>query len=423
MFASDRNKADLPPEILDRIFGHCEHRRRSRGPSFLPKSRLQPLMLVCKNWHGVAERRLYTSVSLGDDRVVRNRNGRRMEIFGRDVCKKFCETVEDNARIASLVRELRLKNGRACYVRSELHVRIIGSCKNVKKLVVHGWNTMFSDDLKAALTNANLLTLELWCRPREDGVKMLTSDVLRLLPSWPRLQSISAMLDNERNYEYSSGLVKLPSATGACPALRSISIFDDVVSAIQLAHLVDIAPRLEEIYMTVRTDCGAALQQCLRVWSSSLKSLTVHTPLYGEPFLEEGCPVICFPMAELRELRMPSPLLTTSTLHFLPNLETLFFPGGWYSEGFELARLIQNGGMPNLRFVDAYFLAPGRRDDTTPEVSEENMRVEYDIATELRRVCEERNIFVQPGDGYVHEDCLEGSPESSDNDWHDKGGL
>lgn len=112
MNINDANAAaNAPPELLDRIFKLCERRYRyipADGCKFFPNSRVQPFLLVCKKWHAVAERRLYTSVSLGSSRVVRDRNGQKLELKSKDVYKRFCETVENDVRLASLVRELRL---------------------------------------------------------------------------------------------------------------------------------------------------------------------------------------------------------------------------------------------------------------------------------------------------------------------------
>ncbi len=102
------HKANIPPEVMDRFFKHCELDYCKSLNHFSPNFPLYPLLFVCKEWHAIVERRLYASVSLGSDRAATDRNERRMEIIGKDVCKRFCDTVRDNPRLASLVRELRL---------------------------------------------------------------------------------------------------------------------------------------------------------------------------------------------------------------------------------------------------------------------------------------------------------------------------
>lgn len=422
----DRNKSDLPPELLDRIFSHCErnHRRNYMyGPNLLPKSRLQPLLLVCKKWHNVAERRLYASVSVGSDRVVRDRNGSKMEITGKDVCRRFYETVQSNARIASIVRELRMGSIRLDREESEMHVYLIGICKNVEKIELRVCHETLLDDLAAALAKADLISLHLSREQPDlysgrDGQLFSLSTVIRLLQSWPRLETIYANLSR---HDYGplrkTSLGKLPPAPGACPALRTIDIFGDTFHSAELSELGDIAPRLEEISATVHHDCDEVLQQCVKSWSSSLKRIVIFTPLYSKPFPGDACPAISSPMVELRELHMPSPLFTPSAAKFLPKLEKLHFRGE-YSHGMELARLIEKGEMPCLREIDTSYVGPIAEDGMHRR--DEEMDVE--IAKELRRVCRERRIFAQDMFTEVeeleeHYGYPEESPESSDNDW------
>lgn len=147
--------------------------------------------------------------------------------------------------------------------------------------------------------------------------------------------------------------------------------------------------------------------------------MTVFVSVFGTPFPDDACLAICSPLPELRELWMPSPLLTPSVMHFLPKLEKLSFRGE-YKHGMELARLIQKGGMPCLREIDVCF--SDHRSGTDSPIRDEEMDVE--IAKELRRVCRKRRIFVQ--DMFTETEELEEhygypeeSPESSDNDWRD----
>lgn len=428
------NGSTIPSEILDCIFKHCERTYRLGGwaPVLTPKSRLQPLLLVCKNWHGVAERRLYTSVSLGSDRLVRDRNGQKMAISGKDVCRRFCETVQNNSRLASLVRELHLGSTRLELEDTKMHIRLIGICKNVEKIELHGCdlNDGLAEDLKAALAKADLISLELsnkllgdfW---EADGTAMLPlSDLIMLLQNWPRIETIYANM-GRGYYGTSGGETLLSPATGTCPALRAISVHGGYFGQTELIHLANISPRLENVSITVSNDCSTVLRQCLQIWSSSIKRFTIFTPSYGATFpADDGCPIICSPLPELRELWISSPFVTPSAMVFLPKLEKLNFRGE-YSHGMELAQLIEKGEMPCLRDIDVAFSSP-KSAGISPEAEKE---MSEEVAKRLRRVCGKRgkrDIFVRDpytvleeleeryGYGYEEDEC-----ESDDNDWFD----
>ncbi|KLO17654.1 hypothetical protein SCHPADRAFT_936852 [Schizopora paradoxa] len=428
--------ANVPPELLNRIFGHCERRHRyipADGSQLLPKSRLQPLLLVCRRWHTVAERRLYSSVSLGSNRVVKGRNGQRMEINGKDVCRRLCETVQNNARIASLVRELQMGSYSAEETEeSEMHVRLIGICKNVEKIGIHGCHPDLLDDLAAALAKADLISLDLSRErlggyPGESGDESMfsISTVIGLLQNLPRLQHLYA---NLAKFEYSpcheSPLARAPFVSGSCAALKAISIHGQIFTSTQLHQLAETSPHIEDLSIKIGENCNVSLKQCLEIWSSSLRRLVVFTPTYGyygKPFPDDDCPVIHNPMIELQELWMPAPLVTPSAMALLPKLEKLNFRGD-YSHGTDFVQVLRKGAMPNVREIDASFSPP--KPSNGSERSERDDDFEFEIAKELRRVCKERKVFFRDYFTEVEEleeyyGYPEETPESSDNDWWD----
>ncbi|KLO08765.1 hypothetical protein SCHPADRAFT_931592 [Schizopora paradoxa] len=422
--------SDIPPELLDRIFKICERYYKrysySYGEILLPKSRMYPLLLVCRTWRPVAEHRLYKSISIGSNRTVRDRNGQKMEIVGKEVCRKLCETVQGNPRIASLVRELHMGSLNVDREESELHVRLIGICKNVDEIELYGCHEALLEDLAQVLAKADLVSLRLW----HERLKSFGSDqklfslstLMKLLPNWPRLEKLFVRLARvEYGPFHEAELAGSHPTPGTCAALRNISIHGVSFNAAQLKQLADICPNLEEISSSIRYDCDEALRHCVQVWSSSLKvcAIQVFAPSREGPhaFPDNTSPVVSFPLIEIRELSMPSPLLTPSAMKFLPNVEKLGFRGE-YHHGMELAKIIENGGMPRLRELNAFYNSDYREaiDD----------RLERGIAKETRRVCEERNIYVldilsrndEIGPPRVN-DYSELRPDSPDNDWHD----
>ncbi|KLO12830.1 hypothetical protein SCHPADRAFT_890504 [Schizopora paradoxa] len=349
-----------------------------------------------------------------------------MTISGKDVGRRFCETVQKNARITSLVRELRLYTSRLELEESETHIRLIGICTNVENLYLNGCNTSRLDDLKTALGKADLVSLKLWHRPSEfyqrgKGQMPTIAEILRLLPKWPRIEEVSGFLGDR--YGVRSKSMEAPIALEACTALRKIAIFDDTFDPTHLQYLKAIAPNLEDITFTIRPRSFAALRDCLRFWSSSLKRLSIRTPSHNKRPLHEGeCPVIRFPIPEIRELNMAAPLLSVSALQYVPRLEKLHLTEGDFSQGTQLAQIIEEGVLPCLREIDVSFsVSTGVGDDITPgDVTDLKMKV----AEELRRVCKKRDIFVR--DSLTGAEELEAhygyhkeSPESSDNDWRE----
>ncbi|KLO06682.1 hypothetical protein SCHPADRAFT_910137 [Schizopora paradoxa] len=431
------SKANIPPELLDRIFGHCERYRRI--PKFVPNSRLQPLLLVCKNWHGVAERRLYFSVSLGNDRTVKGRNGEKREIKGKDICRKFCETVKSNERVASLVRELRLGCQDIQPEESELHIRIIRNCKNVERVDIQGCDFSQLDDLKAALAERNLVSLSLsgaslrllTSQDHNEGRPMLAlPEVLNLLPNWPRLELFTmVMCDPRRDNIYQQ--LESPSDLNknACPALRRISVLESNFFSTHLRFLAHIAPNLEDIAIFIGIDCGPVFKECLEVWSPSIKNLQIDMYEFLDP-----CPVpvgflppISLPMVELCELRSldtSAPLFTVNALIRLLNLEDLRFTRGTYALCMELARLIEKGKMPCLQGVEMRGFEYEVHGPSAEEREEAKQR-ELEVGREFRRVCKPRNIFfrdystpikeIEEHYGYHRHDDIHS--EASDNDW------
>ncbi|KLO15751.1 hypothetical protein SCHPADRAFT_248414 [Schizopora paradoxa] len=422
---------DLPPELLDRIFQRCERRmhpgswaHQLREETCVPKPRLHPLLLVCKKWHDVAERRLYSSVSLGRSKTVRDKTGKTFELTDEHVCRILLETVQNNTRIASLIREINARNPRRDVEMFKMQFRIIGTCKNIEKIHVDGYgcNGALLNDLKATLAKVTGLTsLELLCHrlePVKERDVVFLSDVMGLLPNWPRIETIYGSLGNEDNYYH--GPTQVPSALNACPVLRSVSIHNDTFSPSHLRCLGDVAPRLEEIYIIIGFDCADALRGSLQIWSTSLKRIEVHTPLYrGGTFPADQCPVIRIPMTELRKVSMSAPLLSVKALDLLPKLEDLHLRGH-LPEGMDLVRLIRGGKMPHLRILDAYFLKSmdlAVNLDQPDTVEDERKKIE--ISVELEKACKELNIsfrgtFVERYTDY--EDYNENSV-SSDGGW------
>ncbi|KLO09100.1 hypothetical protein SCHPADRAFT_580495 [Schizopora paradoxa] len=412
----------LPLELLDRVFDHCERRhleseQESDVPTFFPNHHLHSLLFVCKRWHAVAERRLYTSVSLGSDRTVTSRDGRPKKIKGKDICERFLETVQENTHLAFLVRELRVASDNALRrEETSMHIRLFGLCKNAEKIVLYGCHSDLFDELAAGLAKTDLVSLQLyrynlgmydgsmWATPPMFSPKT----VLGLLQRWPRLRNFHVDLAHtgyDETYHplyplvCTDSLPKLPLVPGSCTALKELIVSGVSSYPGQLEQLMELAPGLEELEMAVRGDCGGVLQRCMQAWSHSLRRLSVAVNYPSELSSADEYPVIRCTMPKLRHMCMPAPLLSANAVVFIPNLETLEFRGD-FSQGKELARLIELSAAPHLRKINVQFYSADwhaePHDDVVVHTTfPERMDAKIALAKELRRVCGKRGIVVE----------------------------
>jgi len=83
---------NVPLEVVDHIFKYCKFSLTGNKYRFLPNMRLYPLLFVCTEWHAFAERRLYSSVGLGDEKLGTDEDGDLIKINGKDVCDMFYRT-------------------------------------------------------------------------------------------------------------------------------------------------------------------------------------------------------------------------------------------------------------------------------------------------------------------------------------------
>ncbi len=79
------------------------------------------------------------------------------------------------------------------------HICLIGICKNIETIVLRGFNTTLTKELIAALARADLISLDLSCRPLGDYWSLVESSVplselINTLQSWSRLERVRAYL-------------------------------------------------------------------------------------------------------------------------------------------------------------------------------------------------------------------------------------
>ncbi|KLO16557.1 hypothetical protein SCHPADRAFT_204068 [Schizopora paradoxa] len=423
-------KPNIPPELLDRIFKQCERifKDKTSGPTFAPNSRLHPLLFVCKEWHDVAERRLYASISLGSIRAVRDRNGRKLNIHSKDVCRRLCATLRKSPRLTSLVRELRLGALTCDSHESENYICLLGICKNIESLDLRGCARGLTTDMKSALAELDLVSLKLSAYGLEDlytGDRfMFPSELFDLFQEWPRLESVEASLLGDDWQEIvmdRDARPPMPIVKWHSMSLREVTVNYSHLKPAEIYLLADVAPKLETLKIMAGVECNEALQHCLQIWSSTLRKLDIY-------FLSDArrrnvgvnwrsaCPAIGSPLHELRELRVLSPTTPPDSLIFLPKLQALTYSGE-LPDGLKLARIIQEGKLPCLRELGATFSRARFKDDEEfpPEDTRNGVSFET-VKEEIAKACERRHIHLRnpsPATAVKEPD----SPQSVDNDW------
>lgn len=415
------NGSNVPSEVWDYVFKHCErvYKKSELLPVFAPKSRLSPILLVCKEWHIIAERRLYTSISLGSIRAVRDRNGCKKVINGKDVCKRLCATLQKNPRLASLVRELQL--GAITLDRGETknYIRLLDLCENVEILDLGGCAFGLANEVRIALAKTDLISMKLSMHglPRWlNGERVFSAPgLLAFIQKWPRLETIDASLVQEDcKLIFPSKHPQPTLATAKCHALREVTIRNSHLKPAEILLLADIAPRLGQLSIWAGAECNGALQQCLQTWSSTLKRLDISTSTFNlhlNTKLRYASPIFWPPLVELRELRISSSMAPPSALVYLPKLENLTYKGE-YPDGMELAQIIQSGRLPRLREIDVAFSQSLNILEPSDGLHKE---MGTEVAKEIAKACESKHILIK-GSLSTGDDEPD-SPGSVDNDW------
>ncbi|KLO16609.1 hypothetical protein SCHPADRAFT_937799 [Schizopora paradoxa] len=360
------NGSNIPSEIWDCVFMHCERviDMYTLEPEFFPNHRLHPLLLVCKEWHAIAERRLYTSVWLGSNLVVEDRDGIPMRIIlaGKDVCQRFYKTVQSNHRLASLVRELHLGSMEINADETKLHIQLIKLCKNVESLHLCGCAHGFADHLKAALEITSLVFFKLSVRAltiSPHGANVFSiPQLFSFIQTWPRLEILDVYLGEDTSRRF------------------------DIRKSLQPEGSVGM-------------ECTVVLQRCLNFLSSTLIHLHIWIAYDGYRH-STSAPIFNSPMAALRSLIVSMPMAPPSSLVYLPKLEWLTYYGE-YEDGMELARVIEDNKLPYLRAIGVTFEAPPDENENRPpsRLSEDPPDETYlKVLLELHKVCGPRHIEV-----------------------------
>ncbi|KLO09178.1 hypothetical protein SCHPADRAFT_943855 [Schizopora paradoxa] len=397
------NGSSVPSEIWDRIFMHCERVIETNAikPEFFPNYHLHPLLLACRGLHAIAERRLYTSVWLGSNKVVKDRGGnKKVVLAGKDACQRFYETVQSNHRLASLVRDLHLGTTELFFEETRLHIQLIKICKSVEALDLRGCTYGAEDQLKIALAGMNLSSFKLSVRALRynyQGAEVFSiPQLLNFIQNWPCLEILDVYLGEDWGVIREDKLVDAAFVSGKCATLRDVLITGNHISPKDLVCLRAIAPALQKLKIMARMDCISELRRCLDFWSSTLRDLDVWVGYDGITRSRASNSIFKSPMVELRSLNISTAMAPPLSLAYLPKLEVLSYEGE-YADGMELARIIEDDKLPCLREIGVTFTAPLDENESRPpsrssQDPPDEMHIE--VLQELHKVCGQKHIVL-----------------------------
>ncbi|KLO15637.1 hypothetical protein SCHPADRAFT_938612 [Schizopora paradoxa] len=314
----------VPTELIDRIFKFIE--RDLGSYDYKGQWDLLALLFVCKEWHDIAQRRLYSSVGIEGSQPLSL--GGKNNVHGDN--NAFFDLVKAKPHLASLVRELRIGAFYQSIEEAATHARLVPLCTNIQRVVLAGNDRQFLAPLKSTLAQMDLIEFTLSHLGRRDKQSEETrspadselctpSEIISYMLNWPRLRKFVAQTST-RTYELGEEEALLPSVSaveGRCPDLREISLGDCTFSAKQLLLLSALTPNVRRANLSIQADATDALFTCLERWSSTLEHLSISSPNIES---DSASTINIDPYPDLYELRS----LTTSSQIIPPDMLATF---------------------------------------------------------------------------------------------------
>jgi len=197
----------LPTDIVEHILADVALAGSINRKVFTPQFDVARLLLFCKPWHPVVERRLYQAVSLGhwhasdglgywdeyrdpDDEEEedgddsyddtdededsdgetrlesRNIKLKPFRRTGHECTKLFTHTITNNRRLAALVRSVRLGTQDHPESECENHIKILERCRNIRDVEIRGFWSKSRKAMHDALRQLPMRSIMLrYCNP------------------------------------------------------------------------------------------------------------------------------------------------------------------------------------------------------------------------------------------------------------------
>lgn len=376
----------FPVEILEVILEDLISEFRDIDPYGLQvkcapylQHNLMPLLFVCKSWHMISEKLLYSCVSVGGGvplglgqpmgcipETVPNYTDMPVLYiphWAHEIAKRLMATLATNSRIAGHVKDLRLAIHDTRLSMSPEWTRantaVLNSCPNVHHLQIIGFDPSESSTLFDVLKNKSLVSFCITPRSYCSNTGLLghSFNLLELIQRWPNLRTIK--VDGLHSLEWQNGLniPNAPRAPGCCPDLQEIRFTSLVPHPSVLDSLCIMSGHIRDLSIYTRSwfDNDArleALSGCLNSWSATLERLSLcaaHSFMRSRPLGEA-----LSSLQRLKELEI-NRSSDVGAIADLPSLELLCFSADWGDSRRAMINLIthlnNSQKFPALKYI------------------------------------------------------------------------
>lgn len=258
------------PELLQKVLVHLANHQIELFADIYdnyinPYTFLLPTLLVNGFWHAIAERCLYTYVSLASS----------------DAARSLHRTLTHSRDLASIVQVLRLCTSD----RNDEHmvqdvISIISICADAKHIELVGYHNSYDhSNYLRVLRRSSLVSLVIHNMGigGEGETEFCTaSELMAMMADCPQLEEL----------RLEDGLLRTPDRqsiqpiliAGSCRSLKHISITYNDFSAKDLLNLAKVAPFMEVFRMSLKSPLPpTAIIEVLRLWSGTLRDLELHS--------------------------------------------------------------------------------------------------------------------------------------------------
>lgn len=293
-----------------------------KADELLPRWYLVPLLRVCKAWYSLAERYLYQTISVGskfphhishikcepiDESLACDHESSTpiVKRNGREIAEDLLAALERNARLAKLVKKLKLGMERRMVMKSpectRTHIRILQLCPNLEHVGIRDFHHDEANAVFAVLKEKMLLSF--YESSSYIQVSLNALQIFELMQNWPQLKSIEIQEGWWPGIPFTAPSVFDASRfSPLCPELQTL-IFND-------EHITGSA--------TLDVLCG-----CFNAWSTTLTCLKLR--IREKQAAHQRINKAFSSLKCLRELHVLFMDLDMSPLSDLPHLRCLAF--------------------------------------------------------------------------------------------------
>jgi len=272
------------------------------------------------------------------------------------------------------------------------HAALITLCKNVEHVEIRGYDGCLLDELKAALAKAPLVSFRverfgLTGRTWATNMFCSQSDLVMLMPNWPRIKKLDMPdYDFDLLGDESGEILPEPySVAGCCPALTDLAFLGDLPS-VHWNLLSRMAPAVQRLEIRIQANYAPQILRCIETWSSTLKYFKLFIKAHGGRENVPSPAQVHISLSELRYLLANSAVIPPSNFSNFSRLESVDYEFASAEDARELACIVRNR-------VLLLFLQKITHNPYLPsEVPKDGDNSFLDAITELQTACKARNI-------------------------------